>query len=275
MTDWRENPLLRRELLYRLRPQPSHRLLILLVVVFCLVAVVLFYWAALQNIRYPEGFRDLLIGTLIVEMLLVAAGAPAATANAVSKEREQRTWDLLAVTLLSPREVVLGKLLGRMLPLLLILVLGLPMVVLCVLGNSALWLSALLGTLSVLVTLVLYSTGGLAASCFSRKTVTATVIAYLFVGAWVFGTLILWGLTSLMLPSISSREATFWLTVNPFAVIEPIVTKFYPRSTYSSSYYQRDALYVLSPWVLLIVYGGLTVVLIWVLIRTYRYWAYQ
>lgn len=274
MIDWRENPLLRRELLYRLRPLPSHRLLILLVVVLCLIVVVLFYWLALQNIWNPEGYRDLLIGTLIVEMLLVSAGAPAATANAVSKEREQRTWDLLTVTLLSPHEVVLGKLLGRMLPLLLILALGLPMVVLCVLGNPALWLSALLGTLSVLVTLVLYSTGGLAASCFSRKTVTATVIAYLFVGGWVFGTLILWGLTSLILPSVGGAEATFWLTVNPFAVIEPIATKFYPSSRYLSSY-QGDALYFLSPWVLLIVYSGLTVVLVWGLVRTYRYWAYQ
>lgn len=274
MIDWHENPLLRRELLYRLRPAPTQRSVILLVVAICLLALVLFYWAGLQNIQQPDDFHLLLIVTLVVEMLLVAVGAPAATANAVSKEREQRTWDLLAITLLSPHEVVLGKLLGRMLPLLLILVLGLPMVVLCVLGNPASWLSALLGTLSVLVTLALYSTGGLAASCFSRKTVTATVIAYLFMGGWVFGTLILWGLTSLILPNISSAEATFWLTVNPFAVIEPTAIKFYPSSGYSSSY-RGDVLYLLSPWVLLIVYSGLTVVLIWVLIRTYRYWAYQ
>lgn len=274
MIDWRENPLLRRELLYRLRPVPTYRPTVLVVVAICLVAVVLLYWAALQNILYPEDFHNLLTATLDVEMLLVVASAPAATANAISKEREQRTWDMLAITLLSPHEVVLGKLLGRMMPLLLILALGLPMVMLCVLGNPALWLSALLGTLSVLVTLVLYSTGGLAASCFSRKTVTATVIAYLFVGGWVFGTLILWGLTSLILPTISGAEATVWLTVNPFAVIEPIATKFYPSSRYPSSY-QGDALYLLSPWVLLVVYSGLTVVLVWLLIRTYRYWAYR
>lgn len=273
MSDWRENPLLRRELLYRLRPQPSHRPLILLVIALCLIAVVLFYWAALESIQGANSFRDLLTATLFIEMLLVIAGAPAATANAISKEREQRTWDLLAITLLTPQEVVLGKLFGRMLPLLLILALGVPMVGVCVLGDPRLWLSALLGSLCVLVTLVLYSVGGLAASCFSRKTVTATAIAYLFAGGWVFGPLILWGLTSLILLNISQQQATFWLAVNPLAVVEPTMDKFSPRYYYSQP--SSDALYALSPWALLAVYSGLTVVLVWVLIATYRSWAYR
>ncbi len=272
MTGWRENPLIQRELHYRLRPQPSQRSIIVVVVVLCLIAILLFYWAALQNIHGPQSFRDLLTVTLIIEMVLVVAGAPAATANAISKEREQRTWDLLAITLLSPQEVVLGKLVGRVLPFLALLVLGVPMVILCVLGNPGLWLSAILGVLSVLATLALYSAGGLAASCFSRKTVTATALAYLFAGGWVFGTLILWGLTSLVLPGISDREATVWLAVNPFAVLEPTIEKFTSQGGSPSS---PDALYTLSPWTLLIVYSGLTVVLVWVLIATYRHWAYR
>ncbi|MEJ5252800.1 MAG: ABC transporter permease subunit [Chthonomonadetes bacterium] len=273
MTGWRENPLIQRELHYRLRPQPSQRLIILVVVVLCSLAILLFYWAALENIQGPESFRDLLTVTLIIEMVLVVAGAPAVTANAISKEREQRTWDLLTITLLRPKEIVLGKLLGRVLPFLALLALGVPMVILCVLGNPALWLSAVLGMLSVLATLALYSAGGLAASCFSRKTVTATALAYLFAGAWVFGTLILWGLTSLLLPGISDREATVWLTVNPFAVLEPIIEKFSPRSGYHPT--SPDMLYTLSPWMLLTVYSVLTVVLVWVLIATYRQWAYR
>lgn len=272
MTGWRENPLIQRELHYRLRPQPSQRPIILVVAALCLFALLLFYWAALENIRGAESYRDLLIVTLVSEMVLVIAGAPAVTANAISKEREQRTWDLLTITLLRPQEVVLGKLLGRVLPFLALLALGVPMLILCVLGNSALWLSAVLGMLSVLVTLALFSTGGLAASCLSRKTVTATALAYLFAGAWVFGTLILWGLTSLVLPGISDREATVWLAVNPFAVLEPTIEKFTSQGGSPSS---PDALYTLSPWMLLIVYSVLTVVLVWVLIATYRQWAYR
>ncbi len=272
MMDWRENPLLRRELLYRLRPVPSHRPVLIVVAVIGLLAVALLYWAALESMHGYQTYRELLILTLVIETLLVVGGAPAATANAVSREREQRTWELLTITLLKPHEVVLGKLLGRTIPLLLLLLLGLPMIVLCVIAEPELLPGAVFGMLCVLVTLVFYSTAALAASCFSRKTVTATALAYLFAGAWVFGTLILWGLTSLMLPSMGSNEATFWLAVNPFAVIEPIMVKYTPSSYGFSS---NDLLYVLSPWTLLIVYGGLTVVLLWVLVSTYRHWAYR
>jgi len=273
--DWRENPLLRRELLYRLRPSSPNRAVFVVVGLVVILAVVLLYWAALQSVRRTQNiyiFRDLLTLTLVIETLLVVGGAPAATANAVSREREQRTWDLLTITLLRPHEVVLGKLLGRTIPLFLLLLLGAPMVVLCIAFDPRLLVSALLGTLCVVVTLVFYSTAALAASCFSRKTVTATALAYLFAGAWVFGTLVLWGLTSLIFPSVGSREATFWLAVNPFAVIEPTVTNY---ASDGYSYSASDPLYVLSPWTLLVVYSGLTALLLWVLISDYRHWAYR
>jgi ABC-type transport system involved in multi-copper enzyme maturation permease subunit len=270
MTDWRENPLLRRELLYRLRPSSPNRALFAVVGVVFLLAVALLYWAGMQSARNTGDFRDLLTLTLVIETLLVVGGAPAATANAVSREREQRTWDLLTITLLRPHEVVLGKLLGRTIPLFLLLLLGAPMVVLCVAIEPRFIVSALLGTLCVVVTLVFYSTAALAASCFSQKTVTATALAYLFVGAWVFGTLILWGLTSLIFPSIGSREATFWLAVNPFAVIEPIMNNYAP-----GGYADSSPLFTLSPWTLLVAYSGLTVLLIWVLVSTYRHWAFR
>jgi ABC-type transport system involved in multi-copper enzyme maturation permease subunit len=275
MTSWRENPLLRRELLYRLRPLPSQRGLLLVVAVLCLLAVALAYWAGLDAyIRYRglQGYRDLLIITLVVETLLVCAGAPAATANAVSREREQRTWDLLTITLLNPHEIVLGKLVGRALPLLLVLVLGLPMKLLCLIGDYRLAPGMLLGTLSVLVTLALYTTGGLVASCLSQKTVTATALSYLFAGVWVIGTVILFGLTNLLVSGWTSPEpGLFWVALNPLAVIEPTMTKYTP-SPYSPT---NDALHTLSPWLLLGTYGALTVFLVWLLIATYRRWAYR
>ncbi|MCS7309259.1 MAG: hypothetical protein RMK92_03525 [Armatimonadota bacterium] len=271
MIDWRDNPIMRRELLLRLRPLPSQRLTLAIVAILGLLAVGLLYWAALEGFRVRNAPREVLILTIVLQTLMTVGIAPAATANAVSREREQRTWDLLVVSLLKPHEVVLGKLIGRTIPVLLLLMLGLPMMLLCILSEPELLLGALLGTLCVLATLLLYSTGGLVASCFSRKTVTATAISYLFAGGWVVGTLILWGLTTLIFPSISTQEATFWLAVNPLAVIEPTMVKYTPAS-YSSD---TSPLYALSPWALLVVYSGLTVVLLWILVSTYRHWAYR
>lgn len=272
MVDWRENPLVRRELLLRLRPQTSHRRIVLVVLMLGLVATALLYWSALETFQGYDAPRNLLAITLTLVMLATIAGAPAATANAISREREQRTWDLLTITLLQPHEVVLGKLIGRIIPLTLLLVPSAPMMLLCVIFRPNLLLSAILGTLCVLVTLVFYSTAGLAASCFSRKTVTATALAYLFAGGWVVGTFILWGLTSMLFPSIANTEATWWLTLNPVAVIEPLMNKYAPQQ-YATV--RTDPLAVFSPWVLLFVYSGLTVLLIWMLIRTYRHWAYR
>jgi ABC-type transport system involved in multi-copper enzyme maturation permease subunit len=275
MIDWRENPLLRRELLYRLRPLPSQRTLLLWVAILCLVAVVLAYWAGLDAfIRYRgrQGYRDLLLLTLVIETLLVCAGAPAATANAISREREQRTWDLLTITLLKPQEIVLGKLFGRMLPLLAIMLLALPVKLWCVIGDYRLAPGMLLGSLSVLVTLALYATGGLVASCLSQKTVTATALSYLFAGAWVLGTFILFALTNLLLAGWNSpNPGLFWMALNPLAVIEPTMVKYAP-SPYRAS---NDALFALSPWLLIGVYGGLTVFFVWLLIASYRRWAYR
>ncbi len=271
MTNWRENPIIRRELLLRLRPLPSNRVTLTVVVVLGLLTVALLYWAALQIHGLRNAPRELLIMTIVLQTLVTVGTAPAVTANAVSREREQRTWDLLTISLLQPHEVVLGKLIGRTLPVLLLLQLGLPMILLCVLFEPALLPGALLGTLCVLATSLLLSTGGLVASCYSRKTVTATALAYLFAGVWVFGTLILWGLTSLLFPHLSAQQASFWMALNPFAVIEPTMAKYTP-APYSAD---TSLLYLLSPWALLVVYSGLTVTLLWVLISTYRSWAYR
>lgn len=271
--EWRDNPVFRRELLYRLRPQPSQRWVYVLMLALCLFAVGMVYLAALESVHGLASYWDLLTSTLVIEMFVVVAGAPAVTANAISREREQRTWDLLVITLLKPHEVVLGKLAARALPLLFVLVLGLPMVLLCVIAHPSLWLSALMGTLTVLVTLALYSAAGLVASALSRNTVTATATAYLFAGGWVFGTLILWGLTSLLFPRIDPRNAGAWLALNPFAVIEPTMRNF---SSPTGHVVPQDGLiYMLSPWLLLVVYSGLTWFLVWTLVRTYQRWAFR
>ncbi len=272
MNVWRENPLIRRELLYRLRPQPSQRSAIMVVVILCLVAVLSFYWLLLEAARNGVSGSELLAIVGVAQVLVVCVGAPAATANAVSREREQRTWDLLTVTMLKPHEVVLGKLMGRMLPLLSIVVLGLPVMIMAVFLDSRLWLGAVMVIGTVLFTLLLYSSAGLAASCFSRKTVTATALAYLFVGVWVFGTLILLGVGQLLLPWSARDWLNLWLTVNPFAVVVMTVNRFGSGGSFARNIPLEE---VLSPWTLWIVYAVFTVAVIRLMIVTYRRWAYR
>lgn len=270
---WRDNPLFQRELVYRLRPSSVHRKTLWGIGVLSVLLLMLLYAFSVSRINTFANYESLLDTVLMLEMVAVVASAPAAAANAVSREREQRTWDLLVITLLHPWEIILGKLIGRIIPLLAIVAIGLPLVVGCIVAIPRLWLSALLGTLCILVTLVFFATGSLTASCISRKTVTATVGAYLFAGAWVLGTPILWAIVPLFAPHISSAEASFLLTVNPFAVLLETMDKYgaYPVSSSEPS----DPLSAASPWVLLIAYPVMTAGLVWLLLTTYRKWAFR
>ena len=54
--------------------------------------------------------RGIFLGLLMLQTLMVSVLAPAATAGAISSEREHQTLDLLAVTPISSFAIVLGKL---------------------------------------------------------------------------------------------------------------------------------------------------------------------
>jgi ABC-type transport system involved in multi-copper enzyme maturation permease subunit len=58
--------------------------------------------------------RGIFVGLLLAQTLMVAVLAPAATAGAISSEREHQTLDLLAVTPISSFAIVLGKLLSAL-----------------------------------------------------------------------------------------------------------------------------------------------------------------
>lgn len=62
----------------------------------------------------------------VVQLAIVMFVTPAAVAGAIAEEKERKTIDLLLATDLRGREIVFGKLAGRMTNLLLLLIAGLP-----------------------------------------------------------------------------------------------------------------------------------------------------
>lgn len=120
-----------------------------------------------------QGLTYLLLFALLVL-------APGLTANAITGERERRTLDLLLTTRLSSAEIVKGKLYARLVPLGGLLLLYLPFAVLCGLKGVP-WV-AVGGTLLFLPLCGLAGTNiGLYCSTVSRKTATATALAYAIV----------------------------------------------------------------------------------------------
>src|SRR5207248_1248193 len=82
--------------------------------------------ALLDNPREDAG-RTAWGWCIAIQYTLVCLIAPIITANCITQEKEQQTWEMLIFTRLKPGEIILGKLLARLAVVLLLLALFLPM----------------------------------------------------------------------------------------------------------------------------------------------------
>lgn len=126
----------------------------------------------------------------VMQFALIILVAPALTAGAISGERERQTLDLLLCTRVSSLKIVLGKLLSSLCFLALMIVSSLPMMALTLFyGGVGIW-DMLLMQLFLLVTALACCSIGIFCSAVFKRTVTATVVAYLTIFALGVGTII-------------------------------------------------------------------------------------
>src|SRR5581483_10703162 len=137
MRTWRENPVLVKEFRTRMRGGKAYGVLLgytLLLTLF--IAIAYIQWvASLQasggTFSARAGFEagQVFYRTLFVaQALMIALITPAITAGAITLEREQRTYEMVALTLLRPRNIVAGKLAAATAFVALLLTSSLPLV---------------------------------------------------------------------------------------------------------------------------------------------------
>jgi ABC-type transport system involved in multi-copper enzyme maturation permease subunit len=129
--------------------------------------------------------RMFLLTLIAVQLVVVLLAAPAATAGAICVDKARGTLLHAFVTQLTDREIILGKLGARLIPVLALLACGLPVLALgSFLGGID--LAAALGAELVTVGVaILCCTLALIASVWARKPHQALTLAYALVGAWV------------------------------------------------------------------------------------------
>ncbi len=167
----------------------------------------------LSAIRYVamlgQVFFVAVIGT---QLALVFLAAPAATAGAICLDRARGTLSHMLMTDLSAAEIVLGKLAGRLLPVLSLLVCALPMmVILTLLGGvdpaalfSAFAVAASVAVLGCALAMFL--------SLWHKKTHEALLGTYAFLGGW----LLVWPSLDLL------ANRTGWLWIMPSRKFDPL-----------------------------------------------------
>jgi ABC-type transport system involved in multi-copper enzyme maturation permease subunit len=113
-----------------------------------------------------------------VELGLICLLAPALTADLISGERERQTLDLLLVTPLSRRQIVVGKLVAALGSLLLLIVLALPIQALAILIGGIGLEELAVGLLLLGLTATTYGCVGLYWSARLRTTRGAMLFSY-------------------------------------------------------------------------------------------------
>lgn len=237
------NPVLRRELVERVRHRSTFVVLTLYLAVLS-ASLYLAYQSGRSQGRnsgdqarraWEMGIPDVPMPTevasvgrgifewlLFFMLLLVLFLVPGQTAGAIAGERERQTLVPLQMTLLRPRSIVLGKIGASLVLLTLLVVLAVPMLAVTYLIGGVSFGDVLRGALLVLAVGLVVGCLSAAISAFARRVQTATVLSYGLVLGLVVGTLAVQAAAGALDSSRGTDEANppgWLLLANPVATL--------------------------------------------------------
>lgn len=140
--------------------------------------------------------RGIFVGLLLAQTLMVAVLAPAATANAISGEREHQTLDLLAVTPISSLAIVLGKLLSALAWVFVLVVASIPVTALVFVFGGVGPDDVVRGYAVLFATVIGLGSVGLFFSALTRRTGASTGLTFVATIALTIGSYYLFGFMS-------------------------------------------------------------------------------
>lgn len=165
--------------------------------------------------------RNVFMGLMMIQTLMVAVLAPAATANAISSEREHQTLDLLAVTPISSLAIVFGKLISALAWVFVLILASIPVTALVFVFGGVAPDDVLRGYAVLFATVVGLGAVGIFFSTLTRRTGASTGLTFVAVLALVVGSYFVWN----FLATTAETDATglqqqppeSLLYLNPFA----------------------------------------------------------
>jgi ABC-2 type transport system permease protein len=285
----RGNPVLVKELRGRMRGSRAFVLLTIFLTLLSLGAGLVY--VAYRSSQSPVGslesrqvFGKAMFGVVAgLELLIVSFTAPALTAGSISSEREHQTYDLLRVTLLPARLLVLGKFASGFVYLLLLLFAALPLQSLAFLFGGVAVEEVVIGTLLLVVTAAAFCAVGVFFSSFIQRTLVSTVLAYAFAILLVFGLPMFIGLAAALFNNVLSnlsnpaaqelliRAAWILVSLNPLATgvaAEAILLDNQSLWALQTSIANGRTITLVSPWIpYTIFYSLLSLLLLWLSVR--------
>jgi ABC-type transport system involved in multi-copper enzyme maturation permease subunit len=140
--------------------------------------------------------RGIFVGLLLAQTLMVAVLAPAATASAISGEREHQTLDLLAVTPISSLAIVMGKLLSALAWVFVLVVASIPVTALVFVFGGVAPDDVVRGYAVLFATVIGLGSVGLFFSALTRRTGASTGLTFVATIALTIGSYYVFGFMS-------------------------------------------------------------------------------
>ena len=192
------NPVTMKELRGRMRGRKAFIILTFHLSILSLI-MTLIYFGFVSASRNPYGPEPQVAGkavfsaVVIIQAIMVLFIGPAATAGAISGEKERQTYDILRTTLLTAEEFVSGKLLSALSYVFLLVIAAIPLQSIAFLLGGIALSEVIISQLVITVSAIAYALMGLFASSLLRSTLAASVATY---GTAIFLTI---GVPGLML----------------------------------------------------------------------------
>jgi ABC-type transport system involved in multi-copper enzyme maturation permease subunit len=136
--------------------------------------------------------RGIFLGLLGLQTLMVSVLAPAATAGAISSEREHQTLDLLAVTPISSFAIVLGKLFSALAWVFVLILASIPITALVFVFGGVAPDDVVRGYAVLFATVIGLGSVGIFFSALTRRTGASTGLTFVTTLVLVIGTFFIW-----------------------------------------------------------------------------------
>lgn len=229
MRDLLANPVLTRELFGRIRGRNAW--LILTGYLTIIGAITLLIYAVFANsasMNDPNTARSIgkaiFFAVMTAALVLVCFLSPSLTAGAIVGEKERQTYDLLLASLLSPVQIVTGKLVSAIAFALLLIMASLPIAGLALIFGGVTAQEVLIGVVGLLVTAVSYAAIGLFWSTVMRSTLGATVMAQGTVIAILLLVPFLFFVISLLIDAFNGQPTPLYVyTMGAFLCLHPFI----------------------------------------------------
>jgi ABC-2 type transport system permease protein len=228
------NPILARELRARSRRVGTTVSLTLFMLI--MTGVGLIVWATTDTVSSFSGspVAASTVGTnlfewIVITMILVMCFIiPGFTGSSISGERDRQTLVPMQVSLLTPFQIIVGKLLASLAYTALLLTACLPLFAIAFLVGGITATEVLLGCFALAILGVVLGSISILASTLMKRTGPATVLSYAFMLTLLVGLPII----TLIIRILSSSDLTFLTALNPMVFVGAMLRL---GTTYDSS----------------------------------------